>query len=131
MLDALADLDASGLQEGLAAEVEDQTRRRISEEKAAPDGAEWPDLSAKYAAKKAHVSSGGLLESGGDLLDSIHSELSGGAVEVGSNLVYAAPHQYGWDKKNIPQREYLGLSDENKRDLDSLVSDWLEEVMTA
>ncbi|KAB7624324.1 phage virion morphogenesis protein [Alkalilimnicola sp. S0819] len=124
-LEKLGDLDREGLLEGLGAEGESQTRRRIQEEKRGPDGAAWPDWSARYAGTRHGGHS--LLLGEGDLLDSIQSRVSGGRVEWGSNLVYAAIHQFGGAGvgSNIPERAYLGISSANEEDLDAVVDDWL------
>ncbi len=39
--------------------------------------------------------------------------MNGDSVEVGSNLEYAAVHQFGY--KNIPARPYLGVSESDGR----------------
>lgn len=130
----LAQLDLEELLEGIGAEAETQTRRRIQEEKRGPDGVEWPDWSENYAKSKhgqrGHEphpgelrSSGGhtLLQLDGGLLDSIQYEVFASEVRVGSNLVYAAPNQ--------AQRPFLGLSPENEGDIEQLVKDFLEEVL--
>lgn len=131
VLDRLANADLRPLLDALGSEVETQTRRRISEEKTAPDGAPWAPWSDAYAATRHGGQS--LLQSEGHLLDSMHYQVIGGdVVEVGSNLVYAAIHQFGGEEvgRNIPARPYLGLSDENIDDLAALASDvvagWLQ-----
>jgi phage gpG-like protein len=110
-----------------------QTEHRIHTEKTSPVGAPWPEWSAKYAAR---VEASGnehhtMLEAHGDLLTSltsaVHAGLGESEVEVGSNLVYAATHQYGRD--SIPQRRYLGLSADNTHALDKLVTDYLGTLL--
>lgn len=140
-LQRLSAMDLRALLEGIGAEVESQTRRRISEEKRAPDGTEWPEWSFKYAAKKhgpfknhdkhpeARRESQGhsLLELTGHMLDSIQYEVDRDEVRIGSNMVYAAHQQFGGD--GIPAREFLGLSTENERDIESLVNNFIEEAL--
>ena len=46
--------------------------------------------------------------------------ISGASVEVGSNLVYAATHQFGDPDRRIPARPYLGLSADDERDIEAL-----------
>ena len=128
--------------------VETQTRDRIDTQKTSPAGAMWPEWSTPYqllvenrqeaAEKKAGRTSRGphhtMLRDSGALYDSItHNVLMGGlagAVQVGSNLVYAATHQYGDETRGIPQREFIGLSDENRHELDQLVRDYVVEIMS-
>lgn len=130
----LAQLDMEALLQGIGAEAESQTRRRIQEEKRGPDGVEWDEWSEAYAKSKhgqrGHephpgelTSSGGhtLLQLDGGLLDSIQYEVFASEVRVGSNLVYAAPNQ--------AQRPFLGLSPSNTDDIQQLVTDFLEEAL--
>jgi phage gpG-like protein len=68
----------------------------------------------------------------GDLLDSIQYLVAGGTVEWGSNLVYAAIHQFGGeevDMPGLPARPYLGLSPENETELLAVVNDFLDEAL--
>ena len=62
----------------------------------------------------------GLLQSEGDLLDSIQYLVDREKVEIDSNLVYAATHQYGDKARGISARTYLELSDEDERELEEL-----------
>ena len=116
------------LLDDLGAAAASQTQRRISEEKTAPDGAPWEPWSKRYA--KTRHSGQGLLESQGDLFDSIQHAVEGDEVLVGSNLVYAATHQLGDQgtdrrgrRRNIPARPYLGISRANARELDEIIRD--------
>jgi len=139
LLSRLADPDLRDLMAGLAAEGETQTRRRIEEEMASPEGQAWAPLSERYARRKAAgitvagvklESDGGLLQFQGHLLDSITSAVVGNdEAEWGSNLVYAATHQFGDEGRNIPARPYLGLSDDNADDLVALATDFVREVI--
>lgn len=115
----------------VGSEIESQTRRRISQEKTAPDGAPWAPWSADYAVRRP--AKGGILELEGHLLDSIVYEVQDDAVEVGSNLVYAAVHQLGAEEGDggTPARPYIGLSDENARDVQALVVDFIARELGA
>ncbi len=122
--------------DAVGALVASQTKRRIAEERTAPDGTPWQAWSIAYA--KTRHGGHSLLRSEGDLEDSIQ-HLSGlDEVEVGTNLVYAAVHQFG-DRKNaarlasflgvsqgahlggIPPRPFLGLSRENEEEILELI----------
>lgn len=115
--------------EDLAAEGEAQTRFRIANEKRAPDGTPWPDWSEQYA--ETRHSGHSLLQGEGDLLDSMGAfvYLDGTGAEWGSDLIYAATHQFGDSERNIPQREYLGITPENEADLERIMDSWMEEQM--
>lgn len=126
-LAAFAAIDRHALLDVVGAEVETQTRRRIAEEKTSPAGTPWPAWSSDYAATRSGGQS--LLQSSGHLLDSITHNVTGvgDAVEVGSDLIYAATHEFGDERRGIPQREFLGLSDENTADILSVVNGWLAQ----
>ncbi len=118
-----------GLYGAIGAEVEAQTRTRIQDEKAAPDGTPWAPWSPGYAATRHGGHS--LLMNEGDLLDDINFVVESGGVSVGTNLVYGAIHQFGGDAvgKAIPARPYLGLSSDNIRDLHDTIEDWLDSTL--
>ena len=127
VLDRIASADMSELLEVIGATVESQTRRRISDDKTAPDGSGWDDWSGRHARTRHGGHS--LLESSGDLLDSITHDVIGAEAVVGADLIYAATHQFGDDERNIPARPYLGLSDDNETELGNVVRDWVEELL--
>ena len=116
------------LLESIGAMVESQTRQRIQEDKTGPDGKAWPKWSERYG--KTRNSGQSLLQNEGDLLDSIQYLVNGKEVEIGSNLVYAATHQYGDEARSIPARTFLGLSDENERELDDLIQGFIQDLLT-
>jgi phage virion morphogenesis protein len=127
----LASAQRGELLDAIGFEVENQTRRRISDEKRAPDGTPWPDWSPRYAQTRHGGHS--LLQGEDDLLDSIQYLVRGDQVEVGSNLVYAAIHQFGGAEVGmpIPARPYLGVSPENEADILAVVEDYLDQVLHA
>ena len=126
-----ADFDV--LAQGIGALVEDQTKRRIADDKTAPDGAPWADWSAGYRESMARPGRTNprslLVGSPSHLLHSIQSYTSGDTVQVGTPLIYGAIHQFGGDPAQghapIPARPYLGLSDENAAEVSELVIDRL------
>jgi phage virion morphogenesis protein len=128
-IDRIAGLDRRRLLDTIGVEVESQVRARIEQEKAGPDGTPWPKWSARYA--KTRHGGHSLLEGEGDLLGSINAYiyLDGSAVEIGSNLIYAATHQYGDAERNIDPRPYLGLSADNEAELQSVVETFLAGVL--
>jgi len=128
-LDTVASPDRTELMQILAAALESQTRRRIASDKRAPDGSAWPDWTTRHA--RTRKSGQSLLQGEGDLLDSITSEGSADEALVGSNLRYAAIHQFGGRSgmppgpAAIPPRPYLGLSDDDTEELTGLAESWL------
>jgi len=127
----LARKDRARLLDMIGAAVESQTRRRIEEDKAGPDGTPWPAWSARYAATRHGGQS--LLEGEGDLMDSLDYVASDDEVEVGSNLIYAAVHQFGSEDdsdQNIPARPYLGLSADDEAELEETIEVFFGEALT-
>lgn len=102
-----------------------QTKTRIADEKRGPDGEAWAPWSAAYAATRSGGHS--LLQGEGHLLDSISNHSRGLEAIVGTNLVYGAAQQFGLEAEDgsggLPAREYLGLSAENRTEIEELVID--------
>ena len=146
---ASAALDSGGrtkLLQSIGAEMESQTQERFSTQKA-PDGKPWKALAQKtrdyYSkiGKRADM----LLNFEGKLLDSITSEVQGGAWSVltGAAMEYAAVHQFGavirpksakalmvpgygrLQKVTIPARPYLGVSPDNAKQIAALTAAFL------
>lgn len=112
----------------IGALVESQVRRRISDEKTSPSGEDWPAWSDAYAAKRPEGRT--LLMNEDHMLDSItHLTVDKNSIEVGSNMIYAATHQFGDEDRGIPQREFLGVSEDNETDLIDAVDEFLDGVM--
>jgi len=107
--------------------VEGQVRRRIQEDKTSPEGVPWAAWSEDYA--RTRKGSKSLLQDEGGLLDSIQYLVVGNEVEVGSNLVYAATHQFGDDGRGIPERPYLGLSPDDEAELDEVLQDFVDGLL--
>lgn len=125
---ALSDLQISDLLNSVGALAETQTRRRIQEEKRSSQGEDWPELAestkARYSALGKSTDRSRLLQFEGELMDSIQFQVSGDAAYVGSNKEYARRHQFGGG--GIPAREFLGISDRNKDELEQLVVDFID-----
>lgn len=122
-------LPAEELLDAVGALVASQTQRRISEDKESPEGVTWPAWSRRYA--RTRHSGQSLLQGEGGLVESIQHLVYGAeAVEIGSNLVYAATHQFGDPARrvkgqtwSIPARPYLGLSTDDLDELEALILD--------
>ena len=116
----------------IGALLESSTQERIATEKTGPDGEPWAEWSEAYAATREPRHS--LLIGNGlpGLLDSVQNYTRGPVVEVGTNLVYGAIHQFGGaevGKPGLPARPYLGLSDADRQDIADLVEGDLEEML--
>ncbi len=109
----------------LAAAGESQTRRRMESDKRGPDGTPWPEWSPGYAATRHGGQS--LLDARGDLIQSLTAFADRQTAGWGTNLVYAATHQFG--RGAIPARPFLGVSDDDERELLGIAEDWLDRLL--
>lgn len=130
-IEQLSKLDKSELLESLAQLGEQQTKHRISTEKESPDGESWEDWSRGYALTRHSGHS--LLQGDGDLLESIASSApSGDEIAWGSNLIYAAVHNFGHtfdDGREVPERRYLGISADNAKEMEDVAVHFIGEVL--
>lgn len=129
------DFDAEELMTAIGSLGDSQTRRRIEEEKTAPDGTPW---------KPNHEGTSILMESGQHLLASLAWTASSDQAEWGATWEYAHVHQDGAvivpkeakalffsvggkpvtaKKVTIPARPFVGISSENEREIIELVTD--------
>lgn len=121
--------DPGDLLAGIAGLLEAQTKRRIADEKTAPDGTRWPEWSDTYA--KTRKGKHSLLIDSQSLLDDIAGVVDGETAVVGSSMVYAATHQepsFGPSRSGLGRRArpFLGLSHANTGEILQLVQDWIE-----
>ncbi len=121
----LSDSDLADITFAIGELIVTQTRTRLADGKRGPDGEAWAPWSPAYAATRSGQHS--LLTGGGDLRDSIANHSRGLEAVAGTNLVYGAIHQFGGDVSAghpaIPARPWLGLSGENRREIEELVAD--------
>lgn len=124
------------LAEVVGALVENQTRRRLQDEKRSPSGVPWAPWSPAYAATR-HGNHSLLIDTGA-LQDSIQYLVDGDDIEVGSNLVYAHRQQEGdnFDSGSlgdlvggIPARPFLGVSAENATEIESAVAEYMDGLL--
>ena len=123
------------LMTAIASLGDSQTRRRIAEEKTAPDGTPWqPNTQGTPI----------LVQTGQNLLYSLAWTSSASEAEWGATWEYAHVHQEGMTivpkeaaalifnlggkdikakKVTIPARPFVGISEENEREIVELVTD--------
>jgi len=88
----------------------ESTQNRMSKE-LSPDGKAWEPLSIHTIEQKdLSGQSDKILRGYGTLADTLAYQLSANQLMFGSNMEYAATHQFGREKANIPAREFLGVS---------------------
>ena len=138
----LISFDPAPLMEEIAALGESQTRRRLTDEKTAPDGTPWQPNRAGTAI---------LTQTGQHLLQSIAFYATADEAVWGAAWEFAHIHQEGavikpktaavlrfrtpegrWVSKKsvtIPKREVVGISTENRAEIEDLVSDHFGRLM--
>lgn len=129
------DFEPTELMTAIASIGESQTRRRIAEEKTAPDGTPWEPNT-----KGTSI----LMETGQNLLSSVASFSSSSEAVWGAAWEYAHVHQEGMvivpksakalvfqlggktvhaKSVTIPARPFVGISDDNAREIVDVVTD--------
>ena len=140
LIEGIANAPKHELLENWGRLTQEQTRRRIAEEKTSPDGAAWPP---------SRSNPNTLLLSGA-LMNSIDYAAGADQVETGSGLIYASVHQDGATIKakdakalafmigneqvfaqsvTIPARPFLGLSADNAEELIEATEDWVRSLI--
>ncbi len=111
--------------------VQKQTINERFEKEQAPDGSKWKPLSparVKQRLKKHKSGKMKILQDVGELRRSITYEAGKNYVRVGSNLKYAATHQFG--RGNIPARPYLGVTQIEKAHILSMCRAYIKRHIT-
>lgn len=95
----------------------ESTQNRMSQE-VTPDGQAWEPLSVNTIKQKALSSqSDKILRGYGTLADTLNYQLGANQLMFGSNMEYAATHQFGRESANIPAREFLGVSNDDENEI--------------
>jgi len=92
----------------------------------APNGSPW------LPSQRALRQGGKTLVDKGHLRDSLVHQASNSYVDIGTNLIYAGIHQFGGKTGRagaveMPARPYLGLSDDDNRDILDIVAKHLRK----
>lgn len=125
----LALMDRRGLLDQLGETVVASARLRFRDG-TGPDGEEWP------VSGRVEREGGQVLVDNAILKNSLTYAvaLDGSSVEVGTNLVYAAIHQFGGQagrgrRTTIPARPFLGLSRDDEAELAAVTDEYLRKVL--
>lgn len=90
-----------------------------------PGGIEWLELKPATRALKRHSK---ILTEESRLRDSFAYQAAGNELDFGTNVIYAAVHQFGFDDRGIPARPFVGLDDEDEAEIVAVLGDYLEEL---
>lgn len=128
-----------GMFDAIGAALVVSTQQRFEQQRA-PAGNPWPP------SIRALAEGGKTLIQSGRLVQSVTHEASNDGVAVGSNVLYAAVHQFGAtivpvtapalafkiggkqvfaQSVTIPPRPYLGLDAEDEAEIEAIAGDWL------
>jgi phage virion morphogenesis protein len=110
-------------------------RDRFSEQ-TAPDGEAWAPLSARYQRRKPR-NPDKILTLDGHLRGLLRYQVLPDGLEIGTDRVYGAAHQFGIPKGyvasmpnlEIPVRPFLGLGAGDERDVAEIIEDYFAEVL--
>ena len=61
----------------------------------------------------------------GALFDTLGHDFTKSSASVGSQLIYAATHQFGDSSRGIPARSFLGVSIQDEREIVTAAEDYL------
>lgn len=107
---------------------------RHFEEERGPKG-KWAEWSESYQKHLSRIGRGGnfILRFSGRLWGSIQPgegkfRTNSSGVLLFTNIEYAAAHQYGYPKRNLPARPFMWMSAKGMEDLVKQTEKWLGEV---
>lgn len=144
-LRAMQDVDKAGVMKAIAEGLRTSTIERFSSQEG-PEGTKWkPSIRAASAGGKTLIQSAALRTS-------IRAASDSSGAAVGTNLIYAATHQFGDQRTirakngkylrfqignrwvsvpsvrvNIPARPFLGVSKEDEEEIRELFEDMFKE----
>jgi len=102
---------------------------RIEHGTKSPAGKTWDGWSPDYA--RTRTGSNKLLFGEGVMADSFSIKHRGDEVDIVSDSDYALTHQRGSSKRNIPAREYMGLSRSVEKTIEGVLDRDLERSWSA
>lgn len=127
-LQRLARLRLTDLHDAVGEHLVSATRRRFKEGRD-PEGRAWPKLK-KRKGKKGKAAKPLLLS--GRLRSSITAKADQSGVAVGTNVVYAARHNFGFEQNGVvwtPKRQFLGISPDDESAIVEIVEDFVADVV--
>jgi len=100
----------------------DSTQQRFVDQQA-PDGTPWDPVSPKTLKKKKRKDR--VLTETGTLADTLNYQLGANQLMLGSNLEYAATHQFGREADGMPARPFLGIAPFEQTEILAILQDHL------
>lgn len=90
------------------------------------EGVPWPDLSPAYQQRKRRNRDKILVLDG--WLRQLHYTANDTELDLGTDRIYGATHQFGDPSRHIPARPFLGLDDAERNELLDALADWLADL---
>ncbi|KZY44234.1 virion morphogenesis protein [Pseudoalteromonas shioyasakiensis] len=106
------------------------THRDHFDQQRSPDGDPWQPLSPEYA-KRKKKNKDKILRLNDILRDTFAYNVGDESLEFGTNMEYAAIHQFGGESSMVPRlaaipaRPFLGLSSDDEQEVIEILSDFL------
>jgi phage gpG-like protein len=118
-------MDPAPLLEAIGAATVEHARDNITSLKLDPEGEQWAPWMPRTAAARRRKgnASQGLLWDTGTLLDSIHADVAGDLLTVGTPVSYAGYLQGGTEK--MVARPFLGWSEDALAFAETMAADYL------
>jgi len=88
-----------------------------------PDGIPWAELSPDYQKRKRRNRDKILVLDG--WLRQLHYTASDAELDLGTDRLYGATHQFGDASRNIPARPFLGLDEAERATVLDILEEWL------
>jgi|GEM_PF-804944 len=113
-------------------EIVTESVQRNFEEHRSPEGEKWKELSPATVISKVlrGRNTDDILIDKTTLIKSIHPRASKDRVRVGTDVIYAAIHQFGGETGkghavDMPARPFLGIRAEDWPEIEDTINDWL------
>jgi len=100
----------------------ESTQQRFIDQQA-PDGTPWEPLSPNTLRHKKRPDR--VLTETGTLADTLNYQLGANQLMLGSNMEYAATHQFGREGDGIPARPFLGIAPFEHKEILTILQDHL------
>ena len=126
VLDQLVDLTARNMKPALRAigEYLDLAHRQRWDREVSPDGAPWAPLDPKHRARKKR-NPDKVLVLDTHLRDTLRYQVGDDSLSFGTDRIYGATHQFGAPERGIPARPFLGLSEDDRREVLEILQEHL------
>lgn len=125
LVDAGEDLEPAFIDigEGLLNSTHDRWEQQVD-----PEGNAWEPLDPKYQARKKK-NADKILVLEGFMRDTLAYNTSPRSMEMGTNLIQGATHQFGDEERGIPARPFLGVSEDDEQMIQDILQDHFEEAL--